>query len=202
MRLLGKPAVEPVTLAETKLHLRVDTDAEDALIEGLIRTAREYAEAFLGRALITQTRQYNLDRWPARNEIWLPRVPVQTIEHVRYHDIDGGMHQLTGYEYDDRRIVLDAGNSWPRTRLRALNPIEIEYVAGYPPEPAPDPADPPDQAGNVPEHIKTAIKLAVGIWYENREGVLPAGHVGKELPMGVQSLLWWERNFWTPELNR
>jgi uncharacterized phage protein (predicted DNA packaging) len=36
-----------VTLADTKAWLRVDSDAEDALIEGLIETAEELVEGIL-----------------------------------------------------------------------------------------------------------------------------------------------------------
>jgi uncharacterized phiE125 gp8 family phage protein len=59
-----------------------------------------------------------------------------------------------------------------------------------------------DLRANIPEYIKAAIKLLVAVYYENRENVLPAGHVGKTLPMGIDSLLWQHRNFWTPELNK
>jgi len=38
------PASEPITLAEAKLYLRVDTTADDALITALITAARETVE--------------------------------------------------------------------------------------------------------------------------------------------------------------
>lgn len=51
------PDIEPVTLAEMKLHLRAygsDT-SEDALISSLITSAREWVEQYTGRALIDQS---------------------------------------------------------------------------------------------------------------------------------------------------
>ena len=39
---------EPITLEEAKTHLRVDTNADDSLIEGLIAAARNHCENELG----------------------------------------------------------------------------------------------------------------------------------------------------------
>ena len=48
----GAPALEPVTLAEAKTHLRVGSALEDVFIASLITTSRLQVEAILGLALI------------------------------------------------------------------------------------------------------------------------------------------------------
>ena len=190
------PSVEPVTLDEAKLHCRVDHDDEDNLINSLISTARQYAETFTGRAICTQTIQYFLDKWPSGNVIYLPRPPVQSVTSVKWTDSSGTETTLTvsdDYDVDTdsepARIVLPHGKVWPTGTLAPNNPIVIEYVAGY------------GVANDVPDYIKAAVNLYVAGLYENREAVLPAGHVGKRLPLGLEALLWQERVFWHEELN-
>lgn len=58
------PAEEPVTLDEAKVHLRVDTNADDDYISGLIAVAREQVEVDTGRAMIKRTYQLILDNFP------------------------------------------------------------------------------------------------------------------------------------------
>jgi SPP1 family predicted phage head-tail adaptor len=70
------PAVEPVTLTEAKQHLRVDIDDDDTYIEALIVAARQYAEEYLDRALISQQLAVRMDTFPYEFE--LPRPPMAT----------------------------------------------------------------------------------------------------------------------------
>ena len=190
------PNEEPVSLSEAKLHSRIDHNDEDALINTLITAARQLSETFTGRAFCTQTVEYRLDRWPSGRAIYLPVPPVQTINSVVYLDADGNPETLTaGTDYiadtDSplARVVLPKSKSWPTAQMYEVNPIIIQFETGV-------------AAADVPASVKAAMKLIVGSWYENREHVLPAGHVGKQLPDGVSALLWQNRSFWTPELNK
>lgn len=72
--LYAAPTIEPVTLEELKLHLRIDQDFldEDEYLEQLIKTAREDVEDMTNRAIMTQTWDYFLNGFPGENFINLP----------------------------------------------------------------------------------------------------------------------------------
>lgn len=197
IRVVTPPTVEPVTLDEVKLHCRIDHDDEDTLLTTLITAARQYCETFTGRAFITQTIQYDLPRWPQRKAIYLPSPSLQNVVSVTWWDVEGNDTVLTaGTDYlvdtapEPGMVLLPDGILWPNEPLYTVHPIRVEYVAGY------------GLAADVPEYIKAAIKLYAAALYENREAVLPAGHIGRTLPMGVDALLWQERVFWTEAMNK
>jgi uncharacterized phiE125 gp8 family phage protein len=162
VRVLTPPATEPLSLAEAKLHLRVDGTDEDALITALIVAARESAEHELGRALITQTLRLTLDAFPAEGGIELLRPPVPSITQLQYVDTAGATQTLlnTAYSLDavsQPSWLLPAyGTTWPATRAQA-NAVWVDYVAGY------------GLAAAVPQAIKQWLLLAVGDMYANRE---------------------------------
>lgn len=187
LRLVVPPAVEPVTLAEAKAHLRVDGNEEDALISSLITAAREYAETFQRRAYVTQTWELTLDEWPTGPEIRLPRPPLQAVESITYRDQSGVEHVLDPATYivDTRsepgRVVLAPGRCWPSVALAPAGAITVRYVAGY-----------GDTADSVPVKVKQAILLLVGHWYANREAVV-VGQTSKAVEFAVEALLWQDR---------
>lgn len=183
------PAIEPVTLAETKAHLRVDTSDDDALITALITAAREYVEGASRRALITQTWRYSLDSWPEGDEIELPKPPLQSVSSVKYYADDGTEYTLSTFAYivdtdsEPGRIALAYGESWPSLTLYPAGAIRITYVAGY-----------GDAASAVPQHLRQAILMLVAHWYENRE-TTTIGAVAREVPLAVESLIYLHRAY-------
>ena len=152
--LVTAPAVEPVTLAEVKLHLRIDDNADDVLLGALITAARQHAEHDTRRALVTQTRKLVLDEFPSG-----------AITSVLYIDPDGVERTLdaAGYKLDKItepcRLVPAYGTSWPATRAE-INAVSVTYTCGFG---APE---------AVPESIKRWMLLRIGALYENREEVL------------------------------
>ena len=194
------PAVEPVTLAEARLHLRIDTVDDDAIIEELTTAAREWVEDFLGRSLITQQLEQALDDWPRQpssrgtllasapshlgldeGPINLWRGPVQSVQSVTYTLEDGTDVVLDDSTYDVDtyldRILLAPDTSWPSDVLRRGSAIVVRYTAGYGTTPA-----------SVPRMYRACIKLLLGHLYVNREAVSD-GPTPNELPMGLRRLL-------------
>ncbi len=181
------PAVEPVSLAEAKAHLRVEHDVDNTLIERQIRAAREYAETTTGLQLITATWKLYLSRFPGESdnyEIVVPRPPfTATSLAISYVDIDGTATNLSSAAYQtntyDRpgRIKPAYGYTWPSTREDTYNAVTVTYTAGF-----------GATSASVPEAIRQAILLIVGHMYEHREPML-TGTIVSELPITVGALL-------------
>lgn len=184
LQLITAPTEEPITLAEAKLHLRVDTDADDALITAFITAARQWAEEYTWRAFVTQTWDYALDAWPHNGQIYMPRPTLQSVTTVTYTDENGSAAVMSDADYfvdvikKPGRIVLNSNSTWPSVTLRRSSGIVIRFVAGY------------GAASAVPEQVKAAIKLIVGDLYENRESTIVAQGVSVvDAPFGAKALL-------------
>ena len=81
--LLTPPAVEPLSLAEAKAFLRVETADDDSLIAALIAAGRIHVERQAGLALITQGWRLVLDCWPENGRIALRPAPVKALIAAR-----------------------------------------------------------------------------------------------------------------------
>jgi uncharacterized phiE125 gp8 family phage protein len=139
LTLLTAPAAYPVSLAEAKLHLRVDTSftTDDDLIRAHIAAASDMAERFLHRRLVSQSWRAALDDWPAVDFIRLPYGRLQSVTQITYLDSDGDSSTFSSDDYivqaagDPGRVVLGYGKSWPSTTLYPSLPISIDFTCGY-----------------------------------------------------------------------
>lgn len=180
LELVSAPAAEPIVLADAKVHLRhTGGNAEDALINRLIKTARHQVEAHTRRRLITQTWRYLADEFCS--SIVLPdSAPVASIASVKYIDANGALQTLDPSVYmllkeAPARVELAYGQDWPTIRGDREG-VRIEVVCGYG-------AD----GSAVPDALLSAMYLMIEHLYGNR-GVLGAGDE-IELPMGFEALL-------------
>lgn len=168
LKLKTAPPVEPITLDEAKIHLKVDGSDDNALISALITTTRQLAERETKRAFITQTWQMYLDYAPP--EIEIPKPPLQSITAITVIDEAGAETVVSSTTYDvdasensPGRVRLKSGYLWPYHRGFAS--FIIEFKAGY-----------GDGATDVPEALKQGLFVLIGHMYENRgdEGAVKA----------------------------
>ena len=149
---------EPVTLAEAKLHLRVDGTDEDAPIQGLLSAARATCEDRTEGTVPVPGWRLTLDAFP--DAIKLPRPPIVSVESVKYIDTAGVQQTLSPLDYvvdtvsSPGYIVPAFGKAWPETRDQ-INAVEVEYTAG---------------SATPPAAIKAWMLLAIGEMFMNREG--------------------------------
>lgn len=163
------PAAEPVTRAEAKLHLNMDSiTADDSLIDGLIQAAREWTENYTRRSWVRRTLELRLDCFPA--QIRLPRSPVSVVNSVKYTDEDGTLQTVSSSSYQvdyystPPRVMPVFGVTWPAAKSGTLGAVVVDYDAGY----SPSSDSPTDHAANVPSSVKAAMKLILSCLYQNR----------------------------------
>jgi len=183
LTLVTPPATEPLDRTELKSsHLRVSGTDDDTYLDGLIAAARIVTETQIGRALITQTWQANLEGFPSWRVLTLEKSPIQSITHIKYYDADDVLQTLDSSLYtldvtvSPARIVLNYGESWPLTYSRA-DAVQITYVAGY-----------GDDDTDIPADLIHAMRFLVAHWYAQREPVR-FGNVQVEVPMTYEYLV-------------
>jgi uncharacterized phiE125 gp8 family phage protein len=151
LKVITAASQEPVTLADAKAFLRVDTDADDALISALVSAAREFAEHYAQVAFADTTYELALAAFPY-DAINLPNARSPVVVSVKYTDTAGAEQTLNSSDY----VLSDYG-------MQA-------YI--YPPQ-----SWPAEQATNISAAALAAILEMVAHLYENREdaGSVPPG---------------------------
>ncbi len=157
-----EPSAEPVTVDELKDWARIDGSDEDTVIEGIIKTARQFTEKFLGRSLIKQKIEMVMDEWNCR-DMELPYSPIISIDSVVTIDEDDAETTYSSDNYylinssEPGRVAIKDNTEVPTNTDRLSAGIKITYYAGY-----------GTTATEVPQAIREAIKLWATEIYENR----------------------------------
>jgi uncharacterized phiE125 gp8 family phage protein len=158
--LIEPPASEPLSLVEAKNYLRVQHEADDALIAAMISAARIQVESRTRRAPITQTWRIVLDRWPSSAAIASPVSPLREVVAGRVRDETGELQAIdtdifiANTASSPEVIAFDAGRVIQPGQDRAG--IEIDIEAGY------------GAAADVPAPLVQAIRLLLARAYEYR----------------------------------
>lgn len=155
LTLLEEPDTEPLSADEVRAQLGIGTEITDATLEAFITAARQQLDGpdgLLGRALITQRWQGDLDDFPCNNgNIEIPLPPLQEIVSLTYINSDGDT--VTMVEDDDYRLRLGArpyittisDGVWPSS-----GGVTVTFLAGY-----------GDDGDTVPGPIKQAMVMLI-----------------------------------------
>ena len=172
--LLSGPAVEPLSLAEAKSWLKLDSADEDQLVQSLITAARLAVEARTNRLLITQQWRLMMDAWPAEPSLSMPLAPVRSIVRLTTLDANGvgadvppTLYGLDG-NLDHARLVL--GSPLPSPG-QPVSGIWLDVTGGY------------GDASAIPEPLRLAMRQLIALWFGDR------GDGGGRVPGFVLALL-------------
>lgn len=148
-----------LSLQAVKQMLRIDFDAEDAYIEGLISSAQAYCEnhtgVFFTPAVVVET----LPGWPCDRVILL-RFPVPSVLTVGYEDENGDAQTLSETEYRvlataiPAGVFIKSGVTLPDLDADRPDAVRVQYQTG---------------TDGIPDAVRQAMLLMIAFWYENRE---------------------------------
>ena len=168
------------TTAEAKDFLKVDTTADDTLIDNLIKAATQSCEEYTNQYFMdTLVTQYS-DNWMEFYRLY--KSPVSSLTHIKYYDSTDTLQTLAASNYildnasKPARIGLAVDGELP-TLADRINAVEVKYTVGY-----------GTASTDVPDGIKQAVLLTIGNWYQNRQTVI-TGRTATELPLSSQYLL-------------
>jgi uncharacterized phiE125 gp8 family phage protein len=163
------PDSEPITLAQATDHVRVDSEADQDYIEGLIPVAREYVEGLTGRALMQAGWLVVADSWASlqgpdvKAAIPIYRTPLVSVQSVSYYAEDADT--LTVIDPADYIVVTatEPGMVKITGTLPDLSDrpdaIQITFTAGH------------SESVSIPPMLRHALKVDVSNRYENRNSV-------------------------------
>jgi uncharacterized phiE125 gp8 family phage protein len=151
LQLMTPPTAEPLTLAEAKLHLRVDIDDDDVLIGALISAARDYGQGETRKQMVSACWKQVLDSFPGPSLIGIPygrpftmpghaiyleRSPVIRVVSIQYLDMAGDVQTMSDTDYtvdyssDPVRITPVFGKIWP-IPLPQIGAVWVNFDAGF-----------------------------------------------------------------------
>lgn len=151
---------EIISTQDVKDYVRIDTDADDAIIARMIEQARIWCENYISRDIVAKNRTYYVD---STNGVFdIPFAPVSSISSVT---IQGQAAEYTVLGLDNETIELDGGSA---------EQVKVTYAT----------------TGLSDGLLKQAILQLVSTYYDNRADFASVvGGASNEIPTSVKSIL-------------
>ena len=173
------PTSMPVSLTQVKQHLRIDNDAEDVVLTGMISSAIDYCEVTLRQNLIERTLRQDFSRKDCVPGIFLTGSPVREVVEMRGLSLSGQTVVIPSSDYtvsfhDGQAHICIKDIIAPAVIAQG---VSIDYLSGF------------GQTGaEIPGNISRAIMMLVAHWYEFR-GASHRDEPAENLPSGIETLL-------------
>ena len=153
---LEAPRVEPITLEEAKLFLRIDHAEEDDLLHDLIKAAREHVEnetyLYAATQVLSMQVLLHLASWERVHHAFLYVTPVQEVLSVECIDKFGRAKPL---EADRWQWVPREWGGYVRTHFVKERAVQLKVLVGY-------------VADQLPVALKSQIMNRMLVLYERR----------------------------------
>lgn len=174
--LLAGPALEPLSLEEMRLFLRLETSEEDALLLDLIKAARAAVEQGAKRALISQRWRMRLPRFPREGRVALPLSPILSVDGARTFEASGAPRSLdlTLFDLDGSILSIDPG-ALPADGF--AGGFEVDVTAGFGQQPS-----------DVPQDLRQAMRMLAAHFYAHRSDALHEDRVA-HFPAAIAALV-------------
>jgi len=150
---------EIITTTDVKNYVRIDTSADDALIDRMIIQARIWAENFISRDIVSKNRTYYIDNTDT-GLFDVPFAPITSISEVSINNTETTNYEILGL--DNETIELDQGSA---------DRVKITYIT----------------SGLNDALIQQALLQLVSTYYDNRADFV-SGSVS-EIPTNVKMIL-------------
>lgn len=183
--ILTPSILAPISLDDAKLHMRVDSNDENAVIENLIKSAVEAFETATSYAILTQTWMLTFDVWPAADQTdgWWDGVKVGAIGNLTSGHVDIDKAPFVSVEKVE--TINDDGNfdTWDSANYYFIKNMKFGQLFA---DEVNFPTPARDRAGikitfkvghateaQVPYLIKNALLQLVEHWYEKKSEDTP-----------------------------
>ena len=175
MQLITEPVIEPVTLDEAKLFLRIDTPDDDVLLASLITASRRLIEQATRNCLLQQTWRFGFDVWPSSLMLRLPLAPLLSLSAVTVMDGAGNRmaQNLANFQINPTSMPPTVqSKSMPPISAASEGGIQLAAVFGY-----------GTTATSVPQALRVSVLMVLSQFYETR------GLGDSTLPASVRTLI-------------
>jgi uncharacterized phiE125 gp8 family phage protein len=184
--LVVTPPVElAVSLALVKEHLKLDLSdtSQDTYLTLLIRAVTSTIEKYTGRTLINT--EFKTYRECFTNSFLVKRSKLQSITFIKYYtdsvltEVDSDIYYISD-ETNFASVFLVDGESWPSDVDDRVQPIVIQFIAGY-----------GDTQADIPYDLQIVLLDAIAYFYENRGDCSDGCSLidATFLPKGIQQAL-------------